>query len=243
MNSIISIISVIISVVFPIVGIYLGLYLRWRRKQIIEIARFCIIPLIVQFESMRGYRCEVFDMSRWLSGYKDAPPPKVIEYEFESLVRKMRKLKEWKRLIEQYNKVCKECDEVGKKLKEVVLEELKSEAEEIGRMWEKAGRPQSSSLDDFMKLLAQDFYRSYYEHKHRGAEEYSWRHVGVQKLVEVARGDRVKSVIEQLEKRLDEKDEIVDKIINLLNTILGRLKRFYLLSPTEIAPPERVKFM
>lgn len=240
MNSIIGIISIIIGVVVAIAG----MVYTWRRKQTIEIARFCIIPLIVQFESMRGYRCEVFDMFRWLSGYKDAPPPKIVEHEFENLIKKMCKLEKWKRLIERYNNICRECSEVGKKLKEVVLKELKSEAEEIGKMWERAGRPLSPSLDDFMENLAQDFYRNYYEHKHRGIKKvYPWCHISVQKLVEVAEREEVKSVIEQLEECLNKKDEIVDKIINLLNTILGKLKRFYLLSPTEIAPPERVKFM
>jgi predicted transcriptional regulator len=219
-----------------------------ERPRIVELLRFCILPLKKWLSKISQDELQKFDCEEILrpevSGFthlKDSPLPKIFCADFYTLLERLHRRKKWDKKVQKFNALQRDLSQKMEDLKRR-LEKFVSESPDIKRIYEESEAKKNYSFEAFKHELtnAHDFYTNYKNAKDydsRG-EKWSlggaWYFVGKEIFYPLMHNNE--SFLKEIDELIKNRDDVRDSLVTELDEIQKRLREKYKLSPSEEVP-------
>jgi hypothetical protein len=204
---------------------------------IVELVRFCIVPLQEWLKRQKDYQTEELNLPMLLGrGIGDArkslrrnqlPDGGRLQQKFTSLLEKFKLKERWDKEVKEYNEICKKLNNKKEELKgnlETLVEELN-----IQKYYKDSGY--AATYEEFKVILINDFLPRLKGKLSDGA----WRYVG-QADFDIVK-EKVKDHINEIDRLVEGKSRIVSNLEDLIEEeVIGKLEKDYNLTPSELSP-------
>jgi len=208
-----------------------------ERPRIVELLRFCIIPLKKYLESQLG-RAEFkeFNMKKLFDMAWDPqkPDPTLLCMEFDTLLKKLQKKNDWDEKVTRYNELSKEWSKNMNDLKQKLKELLDNNLLLLRDYYEKSGAEKSYSFDTFKNDLIDRFFYCYEVKKQGSGLLGAWYYVG-NKMFDNFEAN-LSSILIGIDRLIEKKDALLRDLIDLLEDVRKRLREDYHISLLEETP-------
>jgi hypothetical protein len=208
-----------------------------ERHRIIELLRFCIVPLKKLLESQIGrVEFEEFNMEKLFSTVWDPqkPDPMLLCVEFSTLLEKLQKKNDWDERVTRYNGLFKEFSKKENDLKQKLKELVDDNLLLLKDRYEKTDAKNCYNFDNFKRELINDFFYCYKNKQHGSGLSGAWYYVGDQVFNDFEA--KLGSLLIEINKVIEEKNALLKSLIDLLENVCKRLREDYQLTPLEQMP-------
>jgi len=223
-----------------------------ERPKVIELLRFCIIPLQEWLGYQRG-KAEPKELNlekllkqasvkkgkykvTTIPSHPQPPHPKLLCLEFNSLLEKLQNKSDWDKKLGKYNEFSRKLSKNMNNLKQRLRELVDKDPTLKGR-YEKTEAKSSYSFDAFKEGLVTLFFGCYERDHLSGA----WNYAGKQIFNRFK--NNLNSLIEKINELrngkntgMDSLNTVIDSLINLLEDVRKRLTEKYNLTSSEQKP-------
>jgi prefoldin subunit 5 len=234
----------LVQLVVTVVGVVVSIkwFIHQRKNSELQIEQPKVNKLVSYMDKLKDYLTRIdhscyqayeLNLEKWLptdmsvdfNNYEREAKDRYrvfIEY-----LAKYRKKDDWETIISEYNKYCEELykkkDDLSKKLKEL----LDNNSVVIEEAYNKSSYAKNNGKIAFISELydIERFLENYKHRKESSSLDGAWYYIGIQKFDEFI--NVLKSDLDEIDKIITKMDDLINKLIDILDGMSARLKKDY----------------